>query len=166
MTTRTFIQEAAAYGATAVTVTASINGAQVFSGNVEPVGSAIPSDQTAVPFANLFTWTNTVDFAGTSFMTITVENGDLLLGDSFANYAAGNSQINPAQGNVDSYLGFYDFTIDGNTISDPLSDVFIDSIGQSTDRSTGLYGQWYWTIPAGSTFSATVNIEAGSEPTV
>lgn len=155
MTTRTFKQQAAAYGASSASITASINGTQVFSGTLAVSDDAVPADQTSVPFSDLFTWTNTVDFAGTNAMTITVSGADVLLGATLANYQTGNADL---------YSEFYSFTLGSDIISDPMSDVFVDGVGQSTDRSGGLTGQWYWIIPSGTTFSATVNIQAGQEP--
>ena len=74
MTIRTFIQRGQAYGIEPVTITAQIDGVQVFSGPVntidEPV-PALPSLDTQIG-VDIFSWAEDVLFSGTKTMEITV----------------------------------------------------------------------------------------------
>jgi hypothetical protein len=158
MTTRTFKQQGQAFGGTPVSITASIGGVQVFSGQIATLDQPVPAlpDPAYETWADLFTWTNTVDFAGTSAMSITVTGGTLLLTDTLANYCRGQTDI---------YASFYSDTSQGFTCFDPLSGITINGVAQTAGHSAQLSGQWYWTIPAGATFDATVNIQSGIEAT-
>lgn len=156
MTTRTFKQYGQAYGGTQASIVATIDGVEVYSGNVPTVDELLPTfPQPDVQFGEeMFSWTNTVDFAGTQTMTIAVTGSMLLITDSFANYALGNADV---------FSGFNYSNIDGIYYSMPLSDVTIDGVVQPQELDPELPGQAYWQVPAGSTFSCTVNIQAGLE---
>jgi hypothetical protein len=113
----------------------------------------------------LFTWTNTVDFTGTQSFELTVNSGTLLLTDSYANYGYTDNPNPPTDqypGGVDAYQEFFQIDVGGIIYTDPFSGVAIDGVAQTPDRN-GQDGQWYWTIPAGSTFTATLNVQAGVE---
>ena len=106
----------------------------------------------------LFTWTNTVDFAGTQSFSITVTGSQLLLDFTAANY--------PPRTDSDSarFASFYFQTVNGVTVSDPFTNVAIDGVAmQRGPDNSELSGQWQWLIPAGSTFTATFNVNAGQE---
>lgn len=167
MTTRTFIQKATAYGSSTASIVAVVDGVTVYSGSVETLNQPFPSlpDTENSYGANAFTWTNDVAFAGTQTLSIAVTGSDLLLTDSVANYIGIDDPANPGNtisGGANVYGGFYNETIANVVYSDPFTNVTIDGVAQSTDRGD-LVGQWYWTIPAGSTFTATINIQAGIE---
>jgi hypothetical protein len=51
--------------------------------------------------------------------------------------------------------------IDEVTFKDPLTDVTINGIVQTRERSSNTTGQWYWVIPDGATFSCTINVQPG-----
>jgi len=158
MTTRTFRQFGQSYGSTPATITSTVNGTVVFSGQITTIDAPFPTlPNLSITGTELFTWTNTVNFSGTQSFSLSVENSPLLLTDSTADYCAANNT---------SEFGFiYSYTEGNTTISDPFSNVFIDgvSVERSSDYSE-LSGQWYWHIPAGSTFTATLNVNAGQEP--
>ena len=159
MTTRTFKQFGQGYGATPAVVTASIGGTVVFSGDIPTVDSPIPSlPNPTVIGTELYTWTNTVDFAGTQSFSLTVQNSTVLLTDSFADYIIANDST--------QFGVFYSYTVGNILISDPFTGEAIDGIAlQRKSDDSELTGQWYWKIPAGSTFTATLNVSAGVEPT-
>jgi len=158
MTTRTFKQFGQGYGATPATVTAIIGGTTVFSGNVPTVDSPMPSlPDLEVTGTELYSWTNTVDFAGTQSFSLSVQNSTVLLMYSFADYYVANNSA--------EFGPCYSYALGNILICDPFTDVAIDGISlqRGTDENQ-LSGQWYWTIPAGSTFTATLNVSAGVEP--
>lgn len=159
MTTRNFIQRGQAYGPTTASITASIDGTVVFSGPISTVDTPMPTrpDLSTDPMPTIFTWTNTVAFAGTQSYSISVTGSPLLLSSSSADNCVAN--------NISSFLTFYTYEIDGVTVADPLTNVAIDGVAmqRGPDNST-LSGQWEWVIPAGSTLTATLNVNAGVEP--
>jgi len=167
MTTRTFQQYGQGYGSTPVVIVATVNGEQVYSGTVPTIDQPLPSlPQLDVTIGNVvFTWSGTVNFAGTQQMQISVSNGTFLLCDTYANYI---TEIDPVSGNVissgsDNYGAFFYQTIDGVTYGDPLTDEKLDGVVLQPTQDPILAGQFYWRIPAGYTFTATVNINAGLE---
>jgi hypothetical protein len=164
MTTRTFKQCGQAYGSTPASITATIDSTVVFSGPVStldqplPILPELPESSANVSLPTLFTWTNTVDFAGTQSFSITVTGSQLLLDFTAANY--------PPRTDSDSarFASFYFQTVNGVTVSDPFTNVAIDGVAmQRGPDNSELSGQWQWLIPAGSTFTATFNVNAGQE---
>jgi hypothetical protein len=167
MTTRTFLQQGQGYGSSPATVTVLVNGSEVFNGPVPTVDQPVPTapNSVGVSDANLFTWTNTVDFTGTQSFELTVNSGTVLLTDSYANYGFTDNPTPPTDnypGGADAYQEFFQIDIGGTIYTDPFSGVAIDGVAQNPDRN-GQDGQWYWTIPTGSTFTATLNVQAGTE---
>jgi hypothetical protein len=161
MTIRNFTQCGQAYGSTTASITATVDGTVVFSGPVSTLDQPVPvrpDPEANVITSEIFTWTNTVDFAGTQSYSIAVTGSPLLLGFTGADHVVAN--------NVAEFLNFYSFETYGVTVSDPLSNVAIDGVAyQRGFDNSELQGQWQWLIPAGSTFTATLNVNAGVEPT-
>lgn len=174
MVTRTFVQKGQGYGAEPVRITAKIGGNVVFSGSVVTVDEprpALPNLDWQMD-SNLYTWTNDVSYHGQQDFELTVQNGTLLFCDSLANYTM---YTDPVTGNVmpgdDSHYGAFYFeetvTPTGNVIVyDPYTEEAIDGITQMPQPGVYEYpGQWWWTLPAGSTFTAKLNIFAGNVAT-
>lgn len=157
MTTRTFKQLGQAYGSTPAVITATINGAVVFSGEIPTINTPIPPmPDTGLTGSELYTWTNTVEFSGTQSISISVANATLLLTDSFADNCSNLTA---------EFAPFYSIQDDGVLISDPFTNVTIDGVAMLRGPdSSSLSGQWHWIIPAGSTWSATLNVQAGYVP--
>ena len=161
MTTRNFKQCGQAYGSTPASITATIDGTVVYSGSISTLDAPVPS--RPVPVENvspptLFTWTSTVDFAGTQSYSIAVTGSPLLLAFTGADHGVAN--------NVAQFTSTYVYEIDGVTVADPLTNVAIDGVAQQRGPNNNpLSGQWEWLIPVGSTFTATLNVNAGVEPT-
>jgi hypothetical protein len=157
MTIRNFKQYGQAFGATTASITATIDGTVVFSGPVSTLNTPVPSLPGDIETSEIFTWTNTVAFAGTQSYSVAVTGSPLLLGSTAADYCVAN--------NISHFDAFYTYEIGGVTVADPFTNVAIDGVSRTRgpDNST-LAGQWQWLIPAGSTFTATLNVNAGSEP--
>ena len=160
MTIRNFKQCGQAYGSTPASITATIDGTVVFSGPVSTLDQPLPilpepSDDVSPP--TLFTWTNTVDFAGTQSYSIAVTGSPLLLGFTGADHCVANY--------VAQFSSTYTYEIGGVVVADPLTNVSIDGTVRTRgpDNQT-LSGQWQWLIPAGSTLTATLNVNAGVPP--
>jgi hypothetical protein len=169
MTTRTFKQYGQGYGATPATIAVTIDGVEIFNGDVPTLNEPVPV-KPIVPSENLgveiYSWTNDVTFQGTNSLQITVANGTFLMTDSLANYF---KYVNPplpdASSGPDNFIFFYDVTIDGNAITDPLTDVSIDGVARTVTRPEGELGQWCWVLGAGQVLTATINVIAGYEST-
>ena len=161
MTTRNFKQLGQAYGSTPASITATIDGTVVYSGPVSTIDTPLPNrpdPEANVTTPTIFTWTNTVAFAGTQSYSIAVTGSPLLLGQNGADHCIAN--------NVANFSSFYNYEIDGIFISDSFTNVAIDGVAQQRGpNNSELPGQWQWLIPAGSTFTATLNVNAGVEPT-
>lgn len=153
MTDRTFRQHALGFGTVPAQVTFQINGNTLFAGSVTTVDEPYPElPNLEYQLDNVaWSWTNPADFEGTQQITISVNGSDLLLADTSANNPAGNLTI---------FGSFYSINIDEVTYKDPFSNEAIDGITQSGPYDPAIPGQWWWFIPAGSTFSATLHVNA------
>lgn len=152
MATRNFIQQGQAYGSTTAQIVVFLDGAQIYAGDAPTVNSPLPPQPGTAISTNLFTWDLPADFQGTKNIMIQVANSPLVLADTFANRTLA---INTAAYQSWNFVQ----TIDGNQVDDPFTSVSIN--GQARTRDGALTGQWYWTVPAGQTFQATLNINAG-----
>lgn len=164
MTTRKFFQQGQAYGPNTGVITAKIDGNIVFQGPVTTLNEPLPQlPQLDLEIKNvLFSWTNDVFFAGSQTMEITVENAVLLLTNSAANFAPTVANGVPT-GNETTFSSYYFETTPEGGSSDPLTNESINGVIQmEPDHTDPLTGQWWWRIPPGGTFSATVNIQAGN----
>lgn len=166
-----------AYGSSAPTLTVTLDGTEIFSGAAPVTNSDLPSGEIAdaVNFGSeAFSWTAEDTFEGTQALSVTVTGSSpFLMGMTKANKVWGdappgydrNDPTSPQPtAAADTVFGpFYNvYNAADNTIySDPLSDVQIDGVNQT---SGGNPGQHFWVIPAGSTFTATVNVRRGALP--
>jgi hypothetical protein len=160
MTTRNFIQCGQAYGSTPASITATIDGTVVFSGPISTLDTPVPirPDPSVDVLPTIFTWTNTVAFSGTQSYSITVSGSPLLLSFTGADHCIPN--------NVADFGVVYVYDDNGVMVADPFTDVAIDGVAmQRGPDNAELSGQWQWLIPAGYTFTATLNVNAGVEPT-
>ena len=158
MTTRNFKQCGQAYGSTPASITATIDGTVVYSGPISTLNTPVPSRPSLAHIApTIFTWANTVEFAGTQSFSIAVTGSPLLLDKTQADYC---DPRNIAQ--FGEY--FYSYEIGGVIVYDPFTNVTIDGAVIQRGPDNTLSGQWQWLIPAGSTFTATLNVNAGFLP--
>lgn len=178
MTTRTFKQLGQAFGPDPVTVIAKIDGVVVFNGTVTALDEPFPvfPDSNTLFNGELFTWTEDTAFAGERNLEIAVSGGTVLLTDTMANFAPAGLVTDPPSvivSNETSFYSFYVFEENGTNVFDPFTNIEIDGAPKSTSHTVApgqigwhapMPGQWYWRIPSGSVFTATVNIQAGTAP--
>jgi hypothetical protein len=179
MTTRTFIQKGQGYGEQPVNIVAKINGTTVYSGAVPTTAEDPPPlpDPAIDLGEEIFRFTNTVDFAGTMYCEISVqdednENSFLYITDTIANYIlVSDPEADPPwiPGGPDTfgYFFFEEKTDEqGTWISgDPQTAVAIDGIPSEPHPVRAYPGQYYWVIYPGQIFTCTLNIQPGVEPT-
>lgn len=158
MATRTFKQQGRGYFSNQVSVIARLDGNVIYSGPVSSIDMPCPTlpNMNFDSTETLFTWENTTEFSGQQQLEIEVTGGVLLLTHTVADY------VDITDPGV--FGSFYSYQDGEHTISDPLSDEKINGITLPEDRLTGdLYGQWWWQIPDGHVFTATLNVAAGTE---
>ena len=161
---RTFQFYGLAYGNSPVTITASINSTQIFSGPVTTVDQ--PSPDAPPPMEDqvvLFTIDNSAalntNFAGSLPMTLVVSGGDSVWVEQITcNYYAGN--VLPA-GTVDAYSQcYYGIPVNSEGSQDPRSSVVINGVARTPQRPPN--GTWGWKIPTGQTMTHNFNIGCGT----
>lgn len=154
MTDRTFRQHATAFGATPTQVVCQISGNTVYSGSVTTLDEPLPSlPNFACSIDTVaWSWQANAEFSGSQEISITVTGSPLLLADTLAN--------NPF-GDAANFIPFYSTEQSG---TDPLTNQAIDGVALTGPNDPSLPGQWWWVIPAGSTFTATMHVD-GVSPT-
>jgi len=160
MSTRTFKQLGRGYLSDQVLITAKINGNIVYSGPVPSSNEPLPQlPATDLLLSDtLFTWENPLEFTGQQQLEVSVTEGVLILTNTFANYSDSRDLVG-------TFRNFYSYQGDGMIIVDPLENEKIDGVAQIENRAIGnLNGQWWWSIPAGSTFTATINVGPPAQP--
>jgi hypothetical protein len=152
MTDRIFKQYAQGYGSTPCQVLCQIDGDTVFDGPVATVDAPRPSlPDVEVDIDNVaWTWSQNASFDGTRSLSIAVSGSSLVLARTLAN--------NPITGGDEEFGSFYLIEINGVSNFDPLTDVAINGVAVSKPH-TDLVGQWWWLIPAESTFTATLHVD-------
>ena len=155
---RIFRQLGHGYGAVPVSIVTQIDGNTVFDGAVPttdvPVPGAYPDQQLGLP---CFDWVEPVlNFVGTKSLSISVTNGVFQIGQTLAQNNVGNT---------DQYGPVYLANIGNVVFSDPLSQVSINGAAQTRPDDPALEGQWGWTLQAGDTLTATLNINVPYWPT-
>jgi hypothetical protein len=159
MPNRTFKQYALAFGAQPATVTVKLDNAVIYSGPVNAANEPIPPlPNSSYQVDNVaWTWEANADFQGTQALEITVAGSPLLLARTDAN----NPYLDPAV-----FGEFYNVTVDGVQYSDPLTNEAINGQAQAGPYRPDEIGQWWWRIPVGATFTATMNFLAAPQPFV
>ena len=158
MTNRTIRFHGQGYGPTAVEISVTANGSQVFNGPVPTVDQPLvplpwPLEQSEI----LFSMEVPLEFQGTMPIEITVNSGGgILLEKMSINYV-------PLINNVSSGAQGFEFDSDGkipNLLA--ASDFSLDG-NPSPSLVCPPEPAGYWTLPlaVGRTFAATLNIEAG-----
>jgi hypothetical protein len=161
MTNRTIRVYGQGFGPTAVEISVTANGSQVFNGPVPTVDQPLvplrwPLDQSEI----LFSIEVPVEFQGTMPIEITVNSGSGILLDKLSiNYVTLGSihyrRSSGAQGfefdsdeKIKYLLATQDSSLDGNPIPCLVC-------------PPGLDGNWTLPLAVGSTFATTINIDAG-----
>lgn len=155
------------HGASPASVTATVNGQQVFSGEVPTVETpdpGYPSTSATV----LFTFEIPVEFSGSLPMTVAVENSSVTFWHIYANY----SNIANTAGNVVTFAssgssGYSNILREWPNANpaDPRSNVYIDgvSVTVSAEERGNLNGTWNYPVNSGSTISYDIAVTAGLE---
>jgi hypothetical protein len=157
MILRTFQQLAQAYGAVPAQVVVQIDGNTVFSGSIATVDQPMPTlpNQETIIDNVAWTWQDDVAFAGSKSITVSVSNSPLILATTLAD--------NPYN-DVTQFEAFYSVDVGNVSYADPFTDETINGVPQSGPYNPDLPGQWWWHIPAGSTFAATMHVQAALPP--
>jgi hypothetical protein len=158
MTNRTIQFHGQGFGPTAVEISVTANGSQVFNGPVPTLDQPLvplqwPLEQSEI----LFSIEVPVEFQGTMPVEITVNSGGgILFHDVSINYVSLPNNVSSgaqgfefdSDGKIPNLLAASDFSLDGNPSPSLVC----------PPEPAG-----YWTLPlaVGRTFAATLNIEAG-----
>ena len=161
---RTFQFMGNGYGNTPVTVTATINSTQVFSGTIPTLDQAAgPYDPAAqvVLFSIDDSAALNTDFSGSLPMTVVASGGySVNFGVINSNYFQGNVDNNPRVGTVDNFgLCYNGQPVNSQGTSDPRSSVVINGVPQIQYRPPD--GAWNYNVPAGGTMTYNFNIGLG-----
>jgi hypothetical protein len=157
MTLRTFRQYALGFGSNTAQVVCQIDGNTIFSGPVTTLYQPRPSlPDPGQAIDNIaWSWQGDADFTGSQNMSLTVTGSELVLGTTSANNPYADAAV---------FDWVFQKEVDGTFYYEPFSNVSIDGVPVSKPNQADLTGQWWWAIPAGSTFSATLNIMAAVVP--
>jgi len=174
MTTRTFQQQLQGFGNEPVTISASIDGAAIYSGVIDTTTDpfpSLPNDENYGVVA--FEWTKDIAFAGQVTMTITHtgDSGLALVTDTWADWSC-TYPVDPATGNMyvttsgaENYVQYWYETAEdaqGEFIeSDPYASVTINGYNVQQMPTRDRAGQQYYTLTPGDVITAVINIDAG-----
>jgi hypothetical protein len=162
---RTFQFYGLGYGSSNVSITASVNSTQLYSGPVTTVDQPISpaptpseSDQ-AILFEIPNSTTLNTDFAGSLPITIEVTGGSaLMLGVIFSNYYQGGANTAGTSTNFDfNYTGT---PTNSEGTPDPRSSVYVNGV-QQVPPSTPSLGCWNWFLYPGDVLTCNWNISIG-----
>ena len=157
MTTRTVKMYGLAYGPTPAEITVTLNGELVYNGTVNTQDQPLPLlpnsnlSNTTVEFCN---FEIPMELDGNFPMTCTVSNGTVIFGQIMANYCV-IPDTDPVVGSGPNRFS----NIDGD--GDARSSVFVDGIAQQVNHEE-LGGTWWFTVPAGSTLTYDLDVQAGT----
>lgn len=163
-TNRTFQFIGNGYGNTPVTLTATINSTEIFSGPIPTLDQTPiiydPAGQVVLFSINDSAALNT-DFSGSLPMTVVASGGySVNFGVILSNYYQGNVNVDPNAGTVDHFGSCYTGTpINSQGSLDPRSSVVIDGVPQIQHRPPN--GVWNYGVPSGSTITYNFNISTG-----
>lgn len=145
-------QRAQGYGPQPVTATVQIDGVTVLDGIIptqDIPAPALPDQWSPALGVNAWSWTVDSTFDGTQTMTVSVNDGQMYLCDTFFTLSNQPGNIYPlvipqTQGNVE--------------FVDPFTMVTVNGVPQDPARDSDHAGQWVWQLSAGDQFACTVNI--------
>lgn len=160
-----------------VSVTVNFNSAEVYNSSVTTTASATPAQPTEVE--ELFTFTVDTSVSGSIPLTIAVSGGDLVFSNLLGNYVGAELQDSDNDGNPDIVDGafvvvtpivdFYDDLNSNTSSSDGKDNVTIDGVAQSRNATPGSdeeIGDWWYTIPDGSTLACDFQINTAVYDTI
>jgi hypothetical protein len=167
MANRTFQFVGNGYGDTPVSITVTVAGTQIFSGEIPTINEPIDPPPIVYPSAQVILFVlpdsaalNT-DFSGSLNTTITVSGGyGVNFGEINSNYYLGNVQVDPGAGTVDNFSQcYFGKPVNSEGTTDPRSSVVINSVPVEAVRPPD--GCWNWLVPAGETMTYNWNISLG-----
>jgi len=147
------------WGTGTASITAFLNGEQVFSGDVDlqPMTNENDNEKTA---PTVFSIEVPIDMGGTYPMKITVGKSTVRFGQVVANY----TEVD--WGEV-YYTGPYEFAdiapVDNFGSRDPRNAVKLDGIAWPAPDRSVMKGTWHYDVNPGSTFEYDFRINQGSE---
>ena len=153
MTNRTVRMTGCGFGMTTATITALLDGQEIFSGSIPTLDQplpALPDDE--LPNKILFTFEIPMSQYGTFPMSVTVEHSTVFFSQITANYS--KRMLSNTTSGPDIYLDICNMT---NGVRDPRSNVSIDGVPQIIQRRS-LVGAWIWQVHPGSTLSYDLTI--------
>jgi hypothetical protein len=143
-------------GQSPATITAWVDGEQVFSGSVNLI-ELDDSNQGEYTAPTLFTFEVPMDFVGTKRMRVAVTDATVRFAYVQANYVNTDGCSTGPDGFTDASQW-----IDG--VKDARKNVIIDGRPQSVDRTMG-YWAWHWFVEPGSTIAHDIVISAALQET-
>lgn len=163
------------YTADPATITATVNGVQVFSGPVTTVGRPNTVPDPARTGEVLFTFEIPVYFAGTMPVSIVVADQAVAFMGILANYGAlpritqDPSTGLPVYGNpyqssgATNFIPIYDPAVEADTIFDERTNVTIDGVAQtiSPENRAQYNGTWGWSVQPGQTLAFDMLVTGG-----
>lgn len=167
MANRTFQFIGNGYGDTPVSLTVTVAGTQIFSGEIPTLNEPIVPPPAYDPTTQvvLFELPDSValntDFSGSLNTTITVTGGyGVNFSEINSNYYLGNVQVDPNAGTVDHFSQcFMGKPVNSENSTDPRSSVSINGVPQPTSRPPD--GCWNWLVASGDTMTYNWNISLG-----
>ena len=146
------------WGTGTAALTASLDGEQIFSGDVDLVAFT-DENSSAKNAPTLFTFELPIEFAGTKQMKIVVDKATVRFGMIVANYTE-------VDWGVIHYTGPHEFadvaSVQELGIKDSRANTRINGIIQNIERG-GAMGTWHWTIDPGCIFEHDLLIAQGIE---
>ena len=136
------------WGSGSADITAILDGETVFSGSVtlEQKTGDNESEQTS---PTVFAFDIPLDFIGTKHMIVSVKGSPVEFGQIVGNYAELDMGAITFSTGPDEYVDVADH--DESGVKDPRSNVSIDGVKQTADRSIGK-GSWHYVVNPGSIF--------------
>jgi hypothetical protein len=183
MATRTIKLLGQGFGSSPVSITATVDGATVYTGTINTVDEPVPAQYTGKG-SDMFSFTVDTTFSGTKPVTIAVTGGTLVTTVTLGNYAMiKNPALTPEEAatfdfddpdnvppEVESKGGYFipgsdsDFGAIGRY--DSKNNVTIDGVPQVKGDPTGReqFADWFWTVNSGSTiaFDSNITVPAGT----
>lgn len=164
---RTFQFLGQGYGSDPVSITASINSTQIYSGTIPTIAGpsepypVVPSAEQVILFSIDNSAALNTDFAGSLPMTIVVSGGNgVLFGEINSNYYIGNVLVDPNAGTVNNFSQNYiGNPPNSDATQDPRSSVALDGTPWAVTRPPN--GCWNYYVPTGGTLTYNFNISLG-----
>ena len=172
MTNRTLQFLGLAYGNSAVTITATIDGVVVYNNTVATLNEPLVDNGTKWTTTNqLFTVENSdqfpVEFAGSRTMSVSVTGGEgIILARVFNNYMTQYTQVgntwSGTPGNATTFVQCFNGTpTNSEGTPDCRSSVVIDGNVQVPPLEPS-FGTWTWVVNNGSTLVCNLNVSLGN----